>query len=129
MGQTMTVGVVTTLVGMGVVFAVLIILSFTTWLLNKIVDAIDKPKKVSTPAPAPVAAKAPAAPAPAAAAGLDAKVVAAITAAIVAATGTSAANLKFTAIRRVGGANYPWAAAGSAEIMTNRQRFTEGGNR
>ena len=102
-------------------------LSFTTWLLNKIVDAIDKPKNepLAAPAPTPKAT----APVPVVSKGLDKNVVAAITAAVVAATGSSAANLKFTAIKRISGRTFPWTASGNAEIMANRQRIAEGGNR
>lgn len=60
---------------------------------------------------------------------VDAKVLAAITAAVVAATGSSAANLKFTAIKRISSHIYPWAALSNIKIMMNRQRFTEGGIR
>ena len=126
MGQTMTVGVVTTLVGMGVVFGVLAILSVLTWLLNKVGDALDKPTKPDVAAvEKPVAAVQQTAQQT----GVDAKIVAAITAAIAAVTGTPAANLKFTAIQRVGTMPLPWAQASHADIMNNRQRFTEGGNR
>jgi sodium pump decarboxylase gamma subunit len=127
MAETMTVGVVTTLVGMGVVFAVLIILSFTTWMLNKIVELIDKKPQNSAPATAerPIATVE----TTNQNTGIDAKVIAAIATAIAAVTGTPVGNLKFTAIQRVGSTPLPWAQASHAEIMNNRQRFTEGGNR
>ena len=57
-------GTLATIIGMGGVFCILAILTFTTWLLNKIVDQIapDAPKPAA-PAAAPKAA-APAAASP-----------------------------------------------------------------
>lgn len=119
-------GTMATIIGMGGVFAILAILTFTTWLLNKVVDSIspDEKKTVgNAPAAAPKAAPAPAA---APAANKNAK-VAAIMAAVAAAMGTSE-QLRFTEIKRVGGM-LPWAAAGNNDIMTDRAGYTKGGNR
>ena len=113
---------IATLFGMGGVFLILILLTFTTWLLGVLVDKMEK-----TPEPtkaAPVAA-APAAAAPVA--NNNAK-IAAIMAAVTAAMGTSEA-LKFNAIQRTGGSMTPWAATGNVNIMTSRARYTEGGNK
>lgn len=117
-------GTMATVIGMGGVFAILAILTFTTWLLNKVVDSIspDEKKTVgSAPAAAPKAA-----PAAAPAGNKNAK-VAAIMAAVAAAMGTSE-QLKFTEIKRVGGM-LPWAAASNNDIMTDRAGYTKGGNK
>jgi len=125
---TIELGVSTTLIGMGTVFAILIILSFSTWALNVIVDKLDigKKKPETTVAPTPQAAPAaPAyAPAPQVEEGISPQVIAAITAAVTMATGVS--GLQFKAIRR-GGHISAWAASGNQNIMNTRQRFTEGG--
>ena len=115
--ETLQVGVVTTIVGMGVVFVVLIFLAFLTAMLARICTAKKKEK-----AAASVAASAPTE-ASAEVNRLDAKVVAAIIAAISAATGKPASQLKFTAIKRVHGTHTAWADAGTAEIITTRQNY------
>ena len=118
-----TMGLLATLIGMGGVFIILGILTFTTWLLNKVVDSI-----VKDPAPAAPKAAAPAAaPAAAAKANNNAK-IAAIMAAVSVAMGSSEP-LHFTAIQRTGGAMLPWAASGNANIMADRASYTKGGNK
>lgn len=121
-----TMGVLATVIGMGGVFAILAILTFTTWLLNKVVDQIapDEAPKAAPKAAAPAAAPKAAAPAPAAKS--NAK-IAAIMAAVYAAMGTT--ELKFKAIERTGAPLLPWAAAGNANLMGERARLTEGGKR
>ena len=109
-------GTLATIIGMGGVFCILAILTFTTWLLNKIVDQIapDAPKPA-----APAAAPAPAAK-------NNAK-IAAIVAAVTMAMGST--ELKFKAIERTGAPLLPWAAAGNGNLMGDRARLTEGGNK
>lgn len=121
-----TMGVLATLIGMGGVFIILGILTFTTWLLNKVVDSIVKDP---TPPAAAKAAAPAAAPATAAApkANNNAK-IAAIMAAVSLALGSSEP-LHFTAIQRNGGSVLPWAASGNADIMADRASYTKGGQR
>ena len=57
-GDTMTKAGMNTLMGMGIVFVVLIFISFIIWLLGFIPNIMSGEKK-SAPAPAPVAAPAP----------------------------------------------------------------------
>lgn len=118
-------GVLATVIGMGGVFAILAILTFTTWLLNRVVDSIVKDP---TPPAAAKAAAPAAAPATAAApkANNNAK-IAAIMAAVSMAMGSE--QLKFTAIQRNGGSVLPWAASGNADIMADRASYTKGGQR
>lgn len=123
---SLQLGIETTAIGMGIVFSVLIVLSIITWLLSAIVDGgiarkqARQAAKIAAEAPsAPVAA----APEPAQAAGLSAKTVAAITAAISAASGIPANQLRFTAIRRTGGVNSAWSASGTADIVSSRQTY------
>jgi len=119
-------GTLATIIGMGGVFIILAILTFTTWLLNRVVDAIAPDEtKPAAPAAAPKAA-APAAPAAAPAAKNNAK-IAAIVAAVTMAMGTT--ELKFKAIERTGAPLLPWAASGNSSIMSDRARLTEGGNK
>ncbi len=121
-----TMGCLATLIGMGGVFCILGILTFTTWLLNKIVDNIVKDP---TPPAAAKAAAPAAAPATAAApkANNNAK-IAAIMAAVSMAMGGSEP-IKFTAIQRTGAPLLPWAAAGNTEIMNDRAGYTKGGKK
>ena len=118
-------GTLATIIGMGGVFCILAILTFTTWLLNKIVDQIapDAPKPAA-PAAAPKAAAPAAAPAPAA---KNNATIAAIVAAVTMAMGST--ELKFKAIERTGAPLLPWAAAGNGNLMGDRARLTEGGNK
>lgn len=61
--------------------------------------------------------------APAPVSGLSAKTVAAIMAAVSAASGTPIQHLRFTAIRRVNGIQGQWANSGTAEIIATRQTY------
>lgn len=112
--ETISVGIVTTVVGLGVVFSVLIILSLVIALLAKLTAGRSKKKA----APAPVAAAPAAAPQ-----GLNPKTVAAIMAAISAASGRPVAELKFTAIRRVNSNQNAWSNSGTSEIINTRQNY------
>ena len=120
--ETISTGIVTTVVGMGVVFSVLVLLAFMIALLAKLTADKKKPAEA-----APVAKAVEAAPAALAAAPADnklnAKTVAAIMAAISAATGKPMEQLKFTAIKRVHGAQSSWANAGTTEIINTRQNY------
>ncbi len=120
-----TMGLLATVIGMGGVFIILAILTFTTWLLDKVCDSITKDP---TPPAAAKAAAPAAAPATAAKANNNAK-VAAIMAAVTMAMGGSSENLHFTSIKRNGGEMLPWAAAGNANIMADRASYTKGGNK
>lgn len=120
-----TMGLLATVIGMGGVFIILGILTFTTWLLNKVVDSIVKDP---TPPAAAKAAAPAAAPATAAAKANNNAKIAAIMAAVSLAMGSSEP-LHFTAIQRNGGSMLPWAAAGNANIMADRASYTKGGNK
>ena len=120
--ETIALGVSTTIIGMGIVFLVLILLSVIIWLLAAVVEKNEQSRKGgggSAPAPAtggtPEAVQA--------GAGISAKTTAAIMGAISAATGRPLSQLHFTAIRRAGTAANTWAMHGAAEIMANRQTF------
>lgn len=111
----------TVLVGIGIVFAVLLILVAICWAMGKIFSSLgggSKPEKKEAPKAAP-AAKA-AAPAPAAAPvvedGITDEVVAAITAAIACMMGTGKA-FAVRSVRRaeVRSTRNAWSAAGIAE--------------
>ena len=123
-----SLGISTTVVGMGVVFSVLICLSFSTWLLSKIID--DKKNKNTKPQGGiTVTAKASdsVAAAPVSnskiAEGIDAKMVAAIMGAVSAACGVAQPNLKFTSIRRSNSYRSDWAASGVNTIINTRQSY------
>ena len=132
--ETIELGVNTTIIGMGVVFSVLIILSFTTWLLTSIIDGNIERKKAQEAAAAAATAKATVKPVselapaavPAAAfknADLSPKTVATIMAAVSFASGQPLSKLRFTAIRRGNTSANAWAASSTADIITNRQAY------
>jgi Na+-transporting methylmalonyl-CoA/oxaloacetate decarboxylase gamma subunit len=129
-------GIETTVIGMGVVFIVLILLSFCIKGLN-FLDDFFAAKTIDTQAEIP----------PAEAIvrheGSDAiplverknrndtaispAVVAAIMCAVCMMTGSSAGSLKFTSIKRAGSGQSLWTAMGTNEIIVTRQRFLERG--
>lgn len=121
--ETIQLGVNTTVIGMGVVFSVLIILSFTTWLLTTIVDGGAERKKARAAADAAQAEQEMAASTVPAAAGLSTATVAAIMAAVSAASGLPVSQLRFTAIRRANTSASAWSTSGAADIIANRQAY------
>lgn len=133
--ETLTVGVNTTVVGMLIVFLMLIVLYIVTSLLSKAIEASEKKKVAPAPAPKVIAAPVPAAapvvaapapapaPAPALPAGLSPKTVAAVMAAVAAASGKPVSQLRFNAVRRLPGAVSAWSGSGTAEIINTRQQY------
>lgn len=61
--------------------------------------------------------------------GISPAVVAAITASICLMTGKSAEEFKFKAIRRAAGGYPVWTLVGTTDLIANRQRFFERGNK
>jgi sodium pump decarboxylase gamma subunit len=125
--ETLALGVQTTVVGLGIVFAVLVILMFFTGWLANIVDSASAPKPPAGGGGGHPAASAPSvAPAPAASAGsgaVNAQTVAAIVAAVSAFTGKSMEELRFAAIRRTGGMHTGWSQSAVAELISTRQQY------
>ena len=122
--EHLEVGILTTIIGMGVVFSVLVVLSIVTAVIAKLTSPAPKPKKEAAPAPVevetqPVAA----APAPAAASasGLNPQTVAVIMAAVSMASGLPVNRLKFTAIRRNNTLRTPWSEAATVDRIQTQQ--------
>ncbi len=120
-----SMGIETTVIGMGVVFSVLIILSFVTWLLLRVVDNKKHSNKdqqskdpgtihAQTASPVPVCNIE---------AGDDPITIAIIMAAVSAASGVVQSNLKFTAIRRSNAYHSSWAEQGANTLINSRQNF------
>jgi len=131
--EFMEEGVLTTIIGMGVVFSVLIILSIFIKFLNSAVNAAESKKRVPD---REIVHESPMIPVAATVTdteeyqeGISSAVVAAITASICALTGKSAEEFRFKEIRRASGSQPMWAMVGTSEIMSTRQRFIERGNR
>lgn len=129
----MTEGIMTTIIGMGVVFVVLIVLSILIGVLDRAVDSTLGKKKseplsraVSTPAPVPAAPVKITKTVPE---GISPAVVAAITATISMVTGKEAGEFKIIGIQRAGSGMPTWALMGTTDIISTRQRYTERGNR
>ncbi|MGI6684726.1 MAG: OadG family protein [Bacillota bacterium] len=131
MFEFMEVGIMTTIIGIGVVFIVLIVLSFMIRWLNFGVEAVvGKKPKQEEPEKVPIRPeKSTGVLEPKSAESISPAVVAAITASICALTGKSAEEFHFTAIRRVSGMKPMWSLMGTQDIISTRQRFIERGNR
>lgn len=116
-------GLITTLLGMGVTFTVLVLIWGSIALMARVLKA--KPPVKAAPAAAtsaPAAAVAPAAAAPQAAAGPGNEVIAAILAAIAASEGADYANrLVVRKISRTAGTGTAWSAAGTADCIESRK--------
>lgn len=125
--DNLEVGIMTTVIGMGVVFVVLIVLSFLIKWMNSAVEAFapQKPQAASgavTRENVPqrvqkVEAKREET--------LSPQVVAAITAVICNLTGKNQDEFRFTAIRRLAKAQPIWGDMGTQEIITLRQELIE----
>ncbi len=121
---SLKLGAFTTLIGMGGIFLVLIILSIVTILVAKLVDSKKRQQKESAQS---VVAQPEPQPAPeqvlvvAQQSGISPKTVAAIMAAVTAASGST--GLKFTAIRRTGRINTVWTSASNMDIINSRQQY------
>lgn len=102
LGENMSKAFMNMVMGMGTVFVVLIFISWLISCFKYIGNFEKKSKQAAAPAPAPRAVAAPAAPAPVAEEDLtdDLELVAVITAAIAAATGTPSNGLAVRSIRR-----------------------------
>lgn len=116
---------VTTLMGMGITFTILVFLWFVIAQMAKFSGGKPKsPKSDAAPSATPTAAAAPSAPAAKAEAAEDSsQLIAVITAAIAALQeGTGAtSNLIIRKISRVSGPTTSWSAAGSADAINSRK--------
>jgi len=115
------VGAMTTLIGMGGVFGVILILALFTTLTNKVVEKFTGKKSEPAVAEAPAAAPVAAQPAVQVADGISAKTVAAIMAAIQAAAGGR--ELRYVAIRRSSTFATAWGNSSNMDIINSRQQY------
>lgn len=135
--EFMEEGIMTTIIGLGVVFSVLIILALFIKFLNSAVDSAENKKKLETSKldqelasnNRNIASSMEAKNLEGNQEGVSAAVIAAITASICALTGKSATEFRFTEIKRVTNSQPMWAMVGTSDIISNRQRFNERGNR
>ena len=126
MGERLTGATVTMCMGLGITFAVLVILWVCIAIMAKLTN---RSTKTSDSAAAPAAAPAPAAaapaetPAPAAAPAdmADGELVAVIAAAVAAMENTVVSNLVVKKITRVSGPTNAWASAGLSECIDSRR--------
>ena len=126
MGERLTGATVTMCMGLGITFAVLVILWVCIAIMAKLTN---RSTKASDSAAAPAAAPAPAAaapaetPAPAAAPAdmADGELVAVIAAAVAAMENTVVSNLVVKKITRVSGPTNAWASAGLSECIDSRR--------
>lgn len=121
MGERLTGATVTMCMGLGITFAVLVILWVCIAVMAKITH---RSTKASDSAAAPAAAPAPAeTPAPAAETAdmADGELVAVIAAAVAAMENTVVSNLVVKKITRVSGPTNAWASAGLSECIDSRR--------
>ena len=120
-GDKMAGAGITTLMGMGITFIVLILLWLVISILTRIVRGTQK-KKEAPAAVAQTPAEAPAAAPPAEEMVDDAQLIAVIAAAIAAAEGSEIqSNLVVRKIRRVAGPTVAWAREGREECLESRR--------
>lgn len=125
MGERLTGATVTMCMGLGITFAVLVILWVCIAVMAKITHRSAKASdSAAAPAAAPVPAAAPAeTPAPAAETAdmADGELVAVIAAAVAAMENTVVSNLVVKKITRVSGPTNAWASAGLSECIDSRR--------
>jgi len=115
---------ITTMMGIGTTFVVLILLWFIIALVSRAITSTEKKAEVQKAAPAAATVTAPKAAVPAAPAvqGTGAELIAVITAAIAAMEGTTSANgLIIRKISRISGNSTAWSRAGASEIIDSRK--------
>ncbi len=112
--QRIWAALITTVLGMGITFVVLVILQFVLGLFDKLAGPEHKPKAAATPASA--AKKAEEAPAPQ----TDDELVPVIAASIAVMLQTSASNIVIRDIQRLEDRTSPWSRAGIVEQMQTR---------
>jgi len=136
--ESINFAITVTIMGMGITFLVLILLSLILATMNKVWDRfskeesapqqevqVSKPVKQEQPVVPSTAARLPAEPAIEA---IPGSVVAAITAALAAILGEDSPDVQVTGVRRVGttvGSGVAWSQAGRNEIINTRQRYFE----
>lgn len=125
MGERLTGATVTMCMGLGITFAVLVILWVCIAVMAKITHRSTKASdSAAAPAAAPALAAAPAeTPAPAAETAdmADGELVAVIAAAVAAMENTVVSNLVVKKITRVSGPTNAWASAGLSECIDSRR--------
>ena len=117
---------ITTLMGMGTTFVVLVLLWCIIALVSKIINKSGgsggNPAPAQTAAPKAAESAAPVAKAEASVpAGPGTELIAVIAAAIAAMEGTSPGNLIIRKINRVSGNSTPWSRAGVSEVIDSRK--------
>lgn len=123
MGERLTGATVTMCMGLGITFAVLVILWVCIAIMAKLTNRSTKTSdSAAVPAPAPAAAPAETkAPAAEAAEMADGELVAVIAAAVAAMENTVVSNLVVKKITRVSGPTNAWASAGLSECIDSRR--------
>ena len=114
--QKLWAALITTVLGMGITFVVLVSLQFVLGFFEKISGAEKKPTPAPKPAPAPVDKKADETPA----SQTDDELVPVIAASIATMLETSASNIRIRDIRRIQDSSPAWSRIGIAEQMQNR---------
>jgi sodium pump decarboxylase gamma subunit len=114
--QKLWAALITTILGMGITFVVLVTLQFVLGFFGKLSGEEKKPPPAPKPAPAPAAKKADEAPVSQG----DDELVPVIAASIAMMLETSVSNIQIRDIRRVADTSPSWSRAGIAEQMQTR---------
>ena len=118
LGEALSTGLQTTVIGLVIVFGVLAILMIVLVLMKKIF--YKEPAKKAEVQPVQAAKPVPAAPAATEAEMDDTELVAVLTAAVAASLNTSTYNLRIQSYRRVGNHAPAWNQAGLQETINSR---------
>jgi len=114
--QRLWAGLITTILGMGITFVVLVVLQFVIGRFEKLSGSEKKPTPALKPAPAAAAGRADARPA----SQTDDELVPVIAASIAMMLGTSTGNIVIRDIKKVEDTSPAWRSAGILEQMQNR---------
>jgi sodium pump decarboxylase gamma subunit len=114
--QKLTAALITTVLGMGITFVVLVALQFVLSFFEKLSGEDKKPAPKSKPAPAPAARKAEEVPA----SQTDDELVPVIAASLAMMLQTPATNIVIRDIRRLEDRTSPWSRAGVVDQMQTR---------
>lgn len=116
-GEALSTGLLTTIVGMVIVFAILVLLTFCMYGLKLFAGKGPEAEAASKPAPPPPVETEPVSPPVPEVKQDDGAIIAVIAAAIAAYTGNRVSDIKVSSIRRVASVETGWAAQARRDLI------------